>query len=287
VGNIPFDATEQQLIEFLSVAGEVVNFKIAYDRESGKPKGYGFCEFKDPRMAESAIRNLNGQDFLGRALRIDTADADSLRKGRKGRSNMSKQRPKSSAKKTVDEITAVVDALSPKEKIEILAQMKQLISDNEQGARDLLSENPQLAQALLLIQMSFDLVTADDIKKLTEEANPTKPNSVQLSHVPVAPSRPMPMHRPPSRYNMPPQNSMMSSHRAQPPPPSTGGPTNVVAALPTNQQKLLQRVLNLPEEQIHKLPPNLQAQVVELKRKLGGANPSFPPPPPRPGGFQR
>eukprot|EP00494_Astrolonche_serrata_P026062 UN26323 len=111
VGNIPFDSTEQQLIEFLSVAGEVLDFRIAYDRDTGKPKGYGFCEFKDPRMAESAIRNLNNADFHGRALRVDTADADSLRKGR---ATSGQKRQKSSNKKTVDEITAVVDALEEK-----------------------------------------------------------------------------------------------------------------------------------------------------------------------------
>lgn len=43
-----------------------------------------------------------------------------------------------------------------------------LIEQNEQGARDLLMDNPQLAQALLLIQIGFDLITPDDIKALTE-----------------------------------------------------------------------------------------------------------------------
>ena len=44
-----------------------------YDRDSGKPKGYGFCEYDDPDTAASAIRNLNGFEMSGRSLRVDGA----------------------------------------------------------------------------------------------------------------------------------------------------------------------------------------------------------------------
>ena len=47
-----------------------------YDRESGKPKGYGFCEYEDQETALSAMRNLNGFEFCGRQLRVDSAAAD-------------------------------------------------------------------------------------------------------------------------------------------------------------------------------------------------------------------
>ena len=45
-------------------------FRIVYDRETGKPKGYGFCEYQDLETAQSAMRNLNDFDFHGRALRV-------------------------------------------------------------------------------------------------------------------------------------------------------------------------------------------------------------------------
>ena len=83
----------------------------------------------------------------------------------------------------MDEITSIVEDLTQEEKVEILQQMKQLINDNEQGAKDLLMENPQLAQALLLIQMSFDLVKADDIRQLTEDANPTAATNLRPTPV--------------------------------------------------------------------------------------------------------
>jgi cleavage stimulation factor subunit 2 len=76
VGNIPYDATDQQLIEIFNRVGNVVNFRLVHDRDTGRPKGYGFCEFRDPETAQSAIRNLNNYDFHGRPLRVDYADDD-------------------------------------------------------------------------------------------------------------------------------------------------------------------------------------------------------------------
>lgn len=55
---------------FLSV------FRLVYDRETGKPKGYGFCEYQDQETALSAMRNLNGREFSGRALRVDNAASE-------------------------------------------------------------------------------------------------------------------------------------------------------------------------------------------------------------------
>ena len=47
--------------------------RLVYDRETGKPKGYGFCEYKDTETAQSAMRNLNGTEIHGRQLRVDSA----------------------------------------------------------------------------------------------------------------------------------------------------------------------------------------------------------------------
>lgn len=73
VGNIPYDATEEKLKEAFSEVGPVVSFRLVFDKDSGKPKGYGFCEYRDQETAQSAIRNLNNIELGGRALRVDSA----------------------------------------------------------------------------------------------------------------------------------------------------------------------------------------------------------------------
>jgi len=45
-----------------------------FDQKTGKPRGYGFCEYHDVETAKSAIRNLNDRDLNGRQLRVDFAD---------------------------------------------------------------------------------------------------------------------------------------------------------------------------------------------------------------------
>ncbi|KAI3978448.1 hypothetical protein MKX01_015623 [Papaver californicum] len=76
VGNIPYDATEEQLIQICEEVGPVVSFRLVTDRETGKPKGYGFCEYKDEETALSARRNLQGYEINGRQLRVDFAEND-------------------------------------------------------------------------------------------------------------------------------------------------------------------------------------------------------------------
>ncbi|KAG2313120.1 hypothetical protein Bca4012_027694 [Brassica carinata] len=76
VGNIPYDATEEQLRELCGEVGPVVSFRLVTDRETGKPKGYGFCEYKDEETALSARRNLQSYEINGRQLRVDFAEND-------------------------------------------------------------------------------------------------------------------------------------------------------------------------------------------------------------------
>lgn len=52
------------------------HLRLVTDRETGKPKGYGFCEYKDEETALSARRNLQGYEINGRQLRVDFAEND-------------------------------------------------------------------------------------------------------------------------------------------------------------------------------------------------------------------
>ncbi|CAD5225683.1 unnamed protein product [Bursaphelenchus okinawaensis] len=74
VGNIPYNATEAEIGDFFSTAGQVTNVRLVYDRMTNRPKGFGFCEFADQQSAENAVNNLNSQDFQGRTLRVNYAN---------------------------------------------------------------------------------------------------------------------------------------------------------------------------------------------------------------------
>ena len=72
VGNLPFNATEQDVRALFEPHGTVDSVKLINDRETGKPRGFCFVEMASSE-AQSAIQALNGQQLRGRALRINEA----------------------------------------------------------------------------------------------------------------------------------------------------------------------------------------------------------------------
>ncbi len=165
VGNIPYEATEEKLKEIFSEVGPVNSFKLVYDRENGKPKGYGFCEYKDAETALSAMRNLNGYEIGGRTLRVDNACTEKSRI--EMQAIVSGQAAAAAAAAALESpygqpvepeqapetISKAVASLPPENMFELMRQMKMCIQNNPQEARMMLNQNPQLAYALLQAQV--------------------------------------------------------------------------------------------------------------------------------------
>jgi len=73
VGNLPFSVTEDELREMFGQFGEVQTVKLITDRETGRPRGFGFVEMDD-EGAEAAIKALNDTEMGGRNLRINQSE---------------------------------------------------------------------------------------------------------------------------------------------------------------------------------------------------------------------
>jgi len=72
VGNLSFDTSEAQLSEAFGAHGEVHSANLIMDRETGRPRGFGFVEMNDDD-ARKAIDALNGAELDGRALNVNEA----------------------------------------------------------------------------------------------------------------------------------------------------------------------------------------------------------------------
>jgi RNA recognition motif-containing protein len=72
VGNLPFSATDAQVNELFSKHGAVHSVALINDRETGRPRGFGFVEMDDD-AAMTAIQALDGHEMDGRALRVNEA----------------------------------------------------------------------------------------------------------------------------------------------------------------------------------------------------------------------
>jgi len=74
VGNLPFQATEEQLTTLFSQTGvTAANVTLVRDRFSGQPRGFGFVEINNDEEADRAVQGLNGQDFMGRNIVVNEA----------------------------------------------------------------------------------------------------------------------------------------------------------------------------------------------------------------------
>ncbi len=73
VGNLPFDATEEQLRGLFEAYGPVDKASIVTDRDTGQPRGFAFVEMTDDDAAGKAMEALNGTNLGGRNLNINEA----------------------------------------------------------------------------------------------------------------------------------------------------------------------------------------------------------------------
>ena len=73
VGNLSYDATEDDLRQAFSAHGEVTSVSVITDRETGRPRGFAFVEMSNNEEAEKAIQSINDTEIAGRAVRVNVA----------------------------------------------------------------------------------------------------------------------------------------------------------------------------------------------------------------------
>ena len=73
VGNISYQASDDDLLEVFEAIGSVDSASIIFDRYSGRSKGFGFVEMPNDEEATRAIEELDGKELLGRPLKVNQA----------------------------------------------------------------------------------------------------------------------------------------------------------------------------------------------------------------------
>ncbi|KAI9811998.1 MAG: hypothetical protein M1827_004890 [Pycnora praestabilis] len=290
--------TEEQIVDILSTVGKVVNFRLVYDRETGRPKGFGFAEFTDPDAAASAVRNLNDYDIMGRKLRVDFSheggEEDAAPAGYvaqpplpsngAGLPLLPPPQIQSSALPPLppgielrpnltcpDAISETLKTLPPPQLLDILSQMKGLVMGDPAKATELLRQAPQLSyaifQALLLMGLVDTQVLGSVVEQAQQPALAPQPTPQPPQAQPIPP-RPPPQHPPnfPQYMGQPmhvPTPPLQHQPYAPPPPPQVQQ-----APPPQNQADLLQQVLSLTQQQIDLMPPLERSQVIMLRQQL-------------------
>ena len=84
IGNLPYDVTEEEVLEIFNKFGEVVNTNLVVDHFSGRPKGFAFVEMSTRSDGHRAKETLNKQEYKNRQLVCNEAKPQkkSKRRGR-------------------------------------------------------------------------------------------------------------------------------------------------------------------------------------------------------------
>jgi cold-inducible RNA-binding protein len=84
VGNLDFKVTENDLRTAFGACGTVMEIALVKDRDTGRPRGFGFVTMGSPEEAQKAIEALNGKELGGRALNVSIARPREERPSRGG-----------------------------------------------------------------------------------------------------------------------------------------------------------------------------------------------------------
>ncbi|KAL9101840.1 MAG: hypothetical protein Q9163_002943 [Psora crenata] len=294
--------TEEQIVHTFSTVGHVLNFRLVYDQDTGRPKGFGFCEFADTDSAASAVRNLNGHEIMGRELRVDFShvggkDPDATPANYNN--NNQQQQPPSvippngyqphppgalpplpsgvdlpAGLTCPDAISKTLSTLAPAQLLDILSQMKGLVMGDPAKATELLKQAPQLAYAIFQALLLMGLVDTSVLASVVEAGS----QPVHPPPQPQVPPRPTPVYQPPPP---PPYTQYPATQGQMPvptpptynppyqPPPLQQLPPQPPQVQPSHED-LLKQVMAMTQQQIDQLGPVERAQIMALRSSMMG-----------------
>ncbi|KAM3413952.1 hypothetical protein BST61_g10621 [Cercospora zeina] len=223
IGNIPYGISEEQIMEIFGRVGQVVGFRLVFDKETQQPKGFGFLEYTDTDAAASAVRNLDGTNNSNQ-----NQNQDSNRAAPPFNTNgQPPPRPDPSALPPLppgmelppgvtafDAISQNMRAYPTPNLIDFISQLKVLCTSNPGQANALFTQAPQLAYASFQAMLLLDLVDANQVHQLLAHF----PHAAQPAP-PTQPTPSMPPQGMPPGYPAQPQYQVGYPPQGQPPMP--------------------------------------------------------------------
>lgn len=283
------------------------HFRLVYDKETGKPKGFGFAEYADADQAAAAVRNLNEYELMGRKLRVDYSNDGQKDDHQAGAgAGHAPAIPQTSLPSlppvngpnvgqlqgdapalpegtglgshltAQDAISQTVATIPPLQLLDAMQQMQDLCRTDPDKAIQMLKQAPQLTYAITQILILMKLTDQNTLASVIQQtaAQPAPPPGVRPA---PPPAQHPPQQTPYQQYAPPPQQ-----YAAPTPPvgmpyqPPQAQPAPQAAPPPAaDQNALIQQVLAMTREQIDALAPNDRQQIVALRQQLGAPVPGY------------
>lgn len=186
IGNIPYDYTEEQVMEIAKSVGPVDDLKLLFDPASGKSKGYAFIKYADHETAESAVRNLNNFAIANRNLKCSLSnendpfdndlEVEKLPPIPLG-SQIFHQTPGQA-------IATILSSLTQDQALQIIKEAKDMSSTNPLLMEKLLERTPQLSHALVETLMLMNITKPEIIEvavnRKKQEIDQLNPDQIRI-----------------------------------------------------------------------------------------------------------
>jgi cleavage stimulation factor subunit 2 len=283
--------TEEEVREILGRAGAIEKFRALMDKETGKPRGYAFAEFKDADSAASAVRNLNNFELKGRKLRVDYAnDKGDRHEFATGSDSYPAQAPAAGVAQAgtgpsalptlpagtelppgVSATTAVdqtLGTLPPTQLIDVITQVQALAAKTPERAHALFEAAPQLAYAVFQALLLMDLINPIDMARIIDEEINSGKAPPLASHALAA------AHQAAQRKGQEANYAATHAAPAQAYVPPAAAPSAIpLIADPSrltdpSNATLISQVLNMPPEKLAGLAPEVRATVLQLRSQI-------------------
>ncbi|CAK4085939.1 unnamed protein product [Aphanomyces euteiches] len=278
VGNIPYDVTEEMLKDIFSEVGPVLNFRLVTDRDTGKPKGYGFCEYSDGATALSAMRNLNGHEVNGRNLRVDFAD---------GGEKQVTERDRSSGVTGEALIKSIESAIASQSRValyDMLVAFQEYARTKPDATKHLLGLHPVLVHAIIECFKTLNISMTSLPPVLKTPSQPPPMRGSRSAPPPaggilgLAPPTAMMHSMPPPQQSIPVQSSRSAARdpRAQRRDPRLSGKRDGGAMSQHMDAKRIKQEENVADmargmtaEKLSLLPPNERQMLIAFMEQNG------------------
>lgn len=290
--------SEEQICDLFSRCGPVVSFRLVYDKETGRPKGFGFLEYTDVDAAAAAVRNLNEHDIMGRTLRVDYSNDNDKGSRPAGQdtglalpqpgvlpvagdsSTLPPLPPGTEAPSGLpapDAISRTMASIPAPQLLDILSQMKGLVHTDPQRAAALLQQAPQLSYAIFQALLLLGFVSTDILGSLISTTQGAAPAAAPPQPQPPPPAA-YPPQMPQGFAPPPPQQFSQSAYAPQQyaptppqaapyqPPPQVQQPA--YGAPPSIDPQIMETVRNLTRDQILSLDENSRNEIMRIRMAM-------------------
>lgn len=185
MGSIPYDQTEEQVLDIASSIGPVANLKMMFDKDTGRSKGFAFVEYNDVETASSAVRNLNNYSIGNRQLKCDFSSEQSLSSGNSNTNNNSTNNSNglkhsrrdelpplpsgitlSQGESYAESISRTLKGLDPVRQQKLIQEAIVMSKRNPVLMEQLLSQCPQLSYALVETLLVTNTAKPDAISQI-------------------------------------------------------------------------------------------------------------------------